>query len=290
MKRLYLLFLLVPFSATPLLPVEEMPVFLEEIVVRTEAVQKTATVNVVTAEDIKNQGAKTVAEALELVPGLLIRKGGKGEAYARIRGFRQREAAVLIDGIPVSAPYDGQLDLSTLPVEAVERIEIVKGPSSLLYGSNAMGGVINIITKKSDGTVHQFFRGEYGTDENLSLGLRLQGSFGKTRYVFIGQGMDRDSFRLSSDYEEQPNQAEGSRENSDRSEWNGRMGLGWDVGEKGRLSLNLSHMRERFTNMNAMNTDTSVMLATVFMSPMVAASMVKAMMMSIEIHGVLLFP
>ena len=125
------------------------PSFTEEIVVEGEVASKTDTVTTITSKKIQEKGVKNVAEALELMPGSYVRIGGSGEAYIRIRGFRQREIALLIDGIPVSSPYNGQLDLSSIPVNTIDRIELVRGSSSLMYGPNTMGGVINIITKKN---------------------------------------------------------------------------------------------------------------------------------------------
>jgi len=223
-------------------PAEERPAYVEEIVVEGEAVAETATVNIVTAADIEKRGARNVAEALELVPGMVIRVGGKGEAYARVRGFRQREVAVLMDGFVLTAPYDGQLDLAALPVDGIDRIEVVKGASSLLYGANAMGGVINIITKKNDGTPRQTFRGSYGTGDRLDLSAVLEGPVGSARCLFVAGTVDRDAYPLSSDYEDQPNQDSGDRENSDRRGWNARLSLGWDIGQTGQASLNFGHV------------------------------------------------
>ena len=74
------------------------PSFVDEVVVQGDIVRETAAVNLITAKQIKEKGAKTVAEALELVPGAYVRVGGKGEAYIRIRGFRQREVALVSSG------------------------------------------------------------------------------------------------------------------------------------------------------------------------------------------------
>jgi outer membrane receptor protein involved in Fe transport len=243
MEALFVAFLL---CAVPAAAAGEMPVFVEEIVVEGEAVGETATVEVVTAEEIRERGARNVAEALELVPGVYIRVGGRGVSYARIRGFRQRELAVLIDGVPVAVPYDGQLDLTSLPVESIERIEVSKGASSLLYGANAMGGVVNIITRRSDGNVEGSVRAQYGTDDNLDLAARHQGSVGSLRYQFVAGYLQHDSYRLSNDYQSQPNQIAGSRANSDREGWSGQASFGWDVGESGRASLSLSHVEREF--------------------------------------------
>jgi iron complex outermembrane recepter protein len=218
------------------------PSFVDVVVVKGEAVEKTATVSLITAEQIKAKGIKSVAQALDSMPGLNVRVGGKGEAYVRMRGFRQREVALLVDGVPVSSPYDGQLDLSTLPVDIVERIEVVKGASSVLYGANSMGGVINIITRKGDGSSRFSVNGEYGSGQTGKINGVLQGSLGKVRYLVSGGWLDQDHFPLSDDYTPQKNQDEGDRDNSYRRSVNGAVNLGWDVGERGKASLNFNHV------------------------------------------------
>jgi outer membrane cobalamin receptor len=218
------------------------PTFVDVVVVQGEAVEKTATVTLVTAEEIKEKGIKTAAEALETIPGLHVRVGGKGEAYVRLRGFRQREIALLVDGVPVSSPYDGQLDLSSLPVESVERIEVVKGASSVLYGSNAMGGVINIITRKSNGANHFSVNGEVGAGNTRDFNAAAQGSLGKIRYFVSGGYFNQDNYPLSDDYQPQTNQGVGELENSHRKGWDGSINLGWDMGKTAKAAVNFRHI------------------------------------------------
>lgn len=221
---------------------EKLPPVIEEIVVKGEVVAETATVTMITSAEIREKGAKTVAEALEHIPGTHVRVGGKGEAYIRLRGFRQREMALLIDGIPVSSPYNGQLDLSSLPVDSIERIDVVRGGGSVMYGSNAMGGVVNIITRKSTGTRRISLAGQYGSGENLSLGASVAGGLGRIRYLISGAYLNQEYYPLSGKYEPQANQAADQRDNSDRRMWNGKVNLGWDINESSRLALNFSHL------------------------------------------------
>lgn len=245
-KRLYVL--LVAWLFSQFLFSEENdkpfthPSFVDEVVVTGEAVEETATVTLVTATDIKEKGIKTVAEALRYIPGAQIQVGGKGEAYIRLRGFDQREIALLIDGVPVYSPYDGVMDLSSLPLDAVERIEVVKGPASMLYGSNAMGGVINIITKKSNGERHLAINGEYGSGETVKLGTIFKGKLRGVRYLFTGAYDNQEYYPLSNGYTAKRNQDEGHRSNSDRRTWNGQLSLGWDMGTSSRVSFNISHL------------------------------------------------
>lgn len=111
-----------------------------------------ATVTVLDAKELKNSGARTVFDALAFTQGITnFSYGPGGQDYGAmdsrvvIRGF-DRGALVLVNGAPINLLNKNSLD--SIPMEAVERIEIVKGASSTLYGSEAFGGVINIITKK----------------------------------------------------------------------------------------------------------------------------------------------
>lgn len=131
--------------------VKEFEVYnLGEIVVSADnaKVKEVAIVNEITAEDIKATNSKTLAEALSYAPGVRITAGAKNEANVSIHGFAQKQLLVLIDGVPYYETKYGRLDLNQIPTENIAKIEITKGAASVLYGANALGGVINVITKK----------------------------------------------------------------------------------------------------------------------------------------------
>ena len=115
--------------------------------------QTTRSVSVISAEDIDAQGAQTVADALRSVPGLdVVRTGGLGATTSVFtRGNESDHTAVLIDGVKVNILLDGKFDMADLSVDNIERIEVVRGPASTLYGSTATGGVIHIITRRGSG-------------------------------------------------------------------------------------------------------------------------------------------
>ncbi len=114
-----------------------------------------STVTVITKEDIEKSNAKGVAELLMQVPGVYAydQYGAGVEGHIGIRGFApygSERVLIMVDGVPWNSGNDGYVQQSKLPnIEGIERIEVVKGPSSALYGPFAMGGVINIITKKA---------------------------------------------------------------------------------------------------------------------------------------------
>lgn len=106
-------------------------------------------VSVITADDIKRSGARTVGELLQNVPGVRINNdGGQGIKRAMIRGNDAFQTLVLIDGQKISEQKSMSGSPFLIAPAMIERIEVIKGPASVLYGSEALGGVINIITKK----------------------------------------------------------------------------------------------------------------------------------------------
>ena len=141
-----------------------------------------SSVTVITADDIQRKGAKTVAEAIRDVPGLvLLPTGPTGSATTvSIRGAKTEQTKVLIDGVCVNDPISpaGGYNFGSLLTDDVERIEVVRGPQSVLYGSDAIGGVINIILKRGKGKPHGYLKtygGSYHTYGETLAGGGSQG-------------------------------------------------------------------------------------------------------------------
>ncbi len=131
--------------------------------------QTTRSVTVISAEDIAAQGTHTVADALRSVPGLdVVRTGGLGGTTSIfMRGSESDQTVVLIDGVKVNLA-GGAIDLANLSVDNVERIEVVRGSASTLYGSSAMGGVIHIVTRRGSGPLSASLSvssGSFGTHD-----------------------------------------------------------------------------------------------------------------------------
>jgi vitamin B12 transporter len=117
-----------------------------------ESVQRTArTTYVVTAAQIARDGDRTVADAIESVPGVnVLRYGAFGAvASAGIRGSSSQQVLVLVDGLPAAGGQIDDVDLEQIPTSGIDRIEVVEGGGSTLYGSGSIGGIINIITAPS---------------------------------------------------------------------------------------------------------------------------------------------
>ncbi len=111
------------------------------------------TVNIVTAEDIELSGATNLLDAIEGLPGVSASRVGSGRSGISMRGMETNHTLILVDGRRVSdtdtnVPFS-DYQFNWVPVQMIERIEVIRGPMSNLYGSAALGGVINIVTKKA---------------------------------------------------------------------------------------------------------------------------------------------
>lgn len=164
-----------------------------------QAVSKTgSSVTVITREEIENKAAKSIADVLRPVEGVFVseRGGIGGNTSITLRGSKPSQTLVLIDGVRVGDPSSiaGDFDFGGYSPSDLERIEILRGPQSALYGSDAMGGVINIVTRKGAGKPKASLTlegGSYGT----ALGrAALTGSYGDFNYAFSLNGLRTDGF------------------------------------------------------------------------------------------------
>jgi len=156
-----------------------------------------AAVFVITAEDIQRSGATSVPEALRLAPGVEVAKMANNKWAVSIRGFNERFAnklLVLMDGRSVYSPLFTGLfwEAEDTLLEDVERIEVIRGPGAALWGSNAVNGVINIITRKAQDTQGGQFTAIAGSQEGAGASLRYGGQLDdQTHYRVYVKSFDR---------------------------------------------------------------------------------------------------
>jgi vitamin B12 transporter len=141
--------------------------------------QTGSSVTVIEAEEIAASGQATVAEVLRGRLGLdVVRQGGPGGVTSVfLRGANSQHTKVLLDGIPLNDPSNATrgFDFSTLLTNNIERIEILRGPQSMVYGSDAIGGVINIITARGEGPLAVTAMGYGGSFQTGQTGLNVAG-------------------------------------------------------------------------------------------------------------------
>jgi vitamin B12 transporter len=165
-----------------------------------------SSVTVISQEEIEKQGNKSLRDVLDGQPGIsVVESGGPGgQVSVFMRGTESNHTLVLIDGVRMSDPTQtgGQFDMRTVPPQLIERIEIVRGPQSALYGSDAIGGVINIITKKGKSLAPQWsLRTEGGSYGTFSTNLSVAGATPDTTYAvgvnqFHSDGFKRYGYRI----------------------------------------------------------------------------------------------
>jgi vitamin B12 transporter len=168
------------------------PVVVTATKIETPAEQLGASVTVVTGEDLRTYLYETPADALRNIPGVDIRRSGTlGKTTSlSIRGANARQVQVLVDGMRAKSPTLGQADLSDISLDNIERIEVIRGPQSTLYGADAIGGVLHIITKKGKGPFTASVEAAGGNYDTYSALAGLSGSYSLFDYSAGGSHLE----------------------------------------------------------------------------------------------------
>ena len=216
----------------------------------------------ITAQDLRERGVTSLAQALDLLPGLRtgVTRVGHG-TYVTLRGFEQQNLLIVVDEVPLYAPYDGLLELDQLPIDQIRSIRVIKGSAPLHYGPNHLGGVIHIVTRqpsaefpaglssgpssKTSGSA-SVLASENGT-YRLQLGTAWRR--GAWQLILSGSRDRTDGFSLAGDYRETvvPALPDGQsnlhyengawRDNSDRAGDAARLNASYMPGDRWRIDL-----------------------------------------------------
>ncbi len=202
-----------------------------------------ANVTVITAEEIQAKGARTVQEALRDVPGLAFydNSGNNFQQTVDLRGFNGNPVGttVLLDGARINEPGLNQVNWEMVPLEHVERIEVLPGPGGSVYGRNALGGVINIVTKRGGRRIEAF-------------GEVAGGSFGRFRSTATLGGQVPYGFDLSGGYTR--DQEDGWRGDSE-ARINRAFGkLGWRYKDATDVALSYTYTQSRIHQAGSLTT------------------------------------
>jgi len=229
--------LLFLFACVPALAAEEVrPAELEEITVTaTKTPRKveevTAATEIVKKEDVEASRGNNIGEALRALPGIQAESSnGAYDTHIIIRGagakaaYGVREIKIMVDGIPLTDP-DSLTRLDMVDASLIERIEIVKGPNSTLYGANAAGGVINIITKSPFDNPGLTLKAGYGANNSQDYHLQYAGTVKQFAFLLSGTRRSTDSWRDWNKFE--------------TNQFNGR--FAWLIDDTSELEMNLSY-------------------------------------------------
>lgn len=207
---------------------EEAPVLLPEIVVSASSVplpaeQIGSAVTVITAEEIERKQVRILSDVLREVPGLAVNRSGTVGTLTqvRIRGAEGNQTLVIIDGVEVNDPSAGsEFDFGNVLASDIERIEVLRGPQSALYGSDAIGGVINIITKKGSGPATASLSVEGGSFRTGQATANLRGGGEWYHYSLGATGFSTDGVSIA------PESEGNSEEDGHRNQtYNAKLGI-----------------------------------------------------------------
>ena len=198
----------------------------------------TSAAEVITGEDLQRRRVKTVADALRLAQGLTVfSSGGPGTSTSvRIRGGNADQVLVLIDGAIMNSATLGNFDFANLTTDNIERIEVLRGAQSMLWGADAMGGVINITTKKGTGVPSFSAFSEYGSFSSIREGGQVSGQKGPIDFSAAISRWDYTGFSAV-------NYRRGASERDAFRNWQASSRLGMKLPYEGRLDLNFRFLQ-----------------------------------------------
>ena len=164
--------------------------------------QSPASVSVITSEDIEQKQTQRVSNALLEVPGLSVVQTGTAGQLTSVftRGLRSEHTQVLLDGVPINQGLQGAFNFADLVTDDIDRIEVVRGPQSTLYGPRALAGVIQIFTKQGEGTPTIMLSGEGGSYDTFREWLESEGKIDQFDYSIGASRIDTDNARPNNQY------------------------------------------------------------------------------------------
>lgn len=193
----------------------------------------------ITAADIEKRHATTLDNALELLPGVDVRRGGEGVPRINIRGFRSQHTILLLNGIPINSSFDGQFDPHLISTENISKIKVSYGSHSVLYGQGGLAGVINIITKQGTKELDVEASGEMDDHGNHYSKANFSGGNEKADFFVGVNNSESEGFRLSDDFTPTSLEDGGTRANSDDQRLSVFGNFGYQLNEEAQLGLTL---------------------------------------------------
>lgn len=234
----------VPFSMSPLYAAEDFTSYIMDETVVTATLTETplknipAAVEVIGSEEIGESGATTLHQVLTEAQSVNLEAVSGRQSTARLRGLSSSNTLVMIDGMRLPSGFQDKVDLGEIPAGWIDRIEIVRGPASALYGSDAIGGVINVITRKPSAQPDAWFSSRYGSNtegdaEETSFDAGVSGTSGDVGYVITGSFADKDRVDLDT--------SDGFTDADDKSVKSGAATLSWKVGDDTEISVGATY-------------------------------------------------
>ena len=206
--------------------------------------------------EYRERDLRLIPEALNLIPGVSIQRiGPRNERGIFIRGFDVRQVPLYIDGIPVYVPYDGYVDMDRFLTYDVGEMQVSKGFSSPLYGPNALGGAVNLITKAPTKPFNLDLGAGYGSGQAVNgfanAGVKWRNYWGQGGFAWRSS----DAFPLSGNFTPVPLQPAGDRNNAYQEDYKGRFRVGWTPGSRDQYTFTYANQKGQKGNPPYAGTD-----------------------------------
>ncbi|WP_294895723.1 MULTISPECIES: TonB-dependent siderophore receptor, partial [unclassified Sulfuricurvum] len=207
----------------------------------------------ITSEQLSKHASETISDALDNMSGVNQDvQGGRGESTLYIRGFDARRIGVFIDGIPVYVPYDGNFDYDRFLTADIAQLDVSKGYSSIAYGANTMGGVVNVISKRPTKALEGNLKAGMVLDSDGELSRRVGSINLGTRqdhlYAQLGATYsDQNHIRLSDDYTQVAGsvQSEGERLRSETKDTKVSLKGGYIADDGSEIAIGYSNQNDQ---------------------------------------------
>jgi len=166
-----------------------------------EASKSGSSVTAMTGEEIRASGLSQLSDVMRTFPGMHVSQSGSRGSLTqfRVRGAEANHLLVMIDGVPANAIGDGEYNFADIPLDDIERVELLRGPQSGLYGANAQSGVLTIVTKSGRGLTKPEFnaRFEGGTQKSAEAAATARGSIGPFYGAITANSATTDGFNVA---------------------------------------------------------------------------------------------
>lgn len=224
------------------------PIDLPDLIVTATRIQKNpldlpATIEILDAVDLRMGGALSAGELFKYLSGIDLQGTGVPGSAVRLNlrgltpGYQSERILVLEDGRRINDAYQGNVEFGLMPVQDIERIEVLHGPASALYGSNALAGVVNIISRKGGAEAYNSVSSTAGSFSTFDVNLAHGWQKGALDWFVTGSHLETAGYLKNSD---------GSQRDWDSRNFTGR--LGWEAGDKSRVRAHSGYYTGRGTD------------------------------------------
>lgn len=209
------------------------------------AAQLASSTTTITQEDLLAWSVKNLGQALSMITGTYVTSGRIQPLYQQsgvsLRGVTPQATKIILDGVPIGPLDTSAIDVAQIPIDNVAMIQIIRGPSSALFGGDTAGGVISIITRRAPAKVGSDFMAEYGLADTFEYRLATGGGISRVRGSISAAHQQADGWQMSQAFGDMRNENGSLRDNAEyrQDHYAGKIGV--DLGEYADLQFHGSY-------------------------------------------------